>query len=94
MDFKVGDMVWVEERKEERRQGKILEIYPCFILVWVYGRLSNTGWRECFLWHDVENGVVIRQRKRQTGKSYCSHLYPIQPVDTTYDGEERMSVLG
>lgn len=93
LDFNIGDKVWIQEKKEEKRQGKVLKTYPCFILVWVYGRASkDTGWRECFLWHDVEKGIVIRQGKGQKANVF-SLPYPVQSADTVED-EKRVSVHG
>lgn len=76
MEFKVGDSVWVEAKRNERRRGRVLGIYPRFVLIWVYARFHPYyGWRECFLWHDVELGIVAKEKTRLgiVGKLRYSH---------------------
>lgn len=77
MLFNVGDKVWIFEKSNGWRQGKVVKIYPCFILVWIYGRLGRFGWHGCFLWHDVKLNVVVSDeeyRKIKQKTKFSSEL--------------------
>ena len=61
-------------RKKERRTGRILKYYDKFVCVWIYAKANkDKGWRECFLYQDINNGFIeIEAKKTASQLDYVS----------------------
>ncbi len=56
--------------RTETREGKVLNNYDKFICVWIYSKSQKSiGWRECFLYTDILNGIIKFKEMKEPGRA-------------------------